>query len=72
MTKGEGNYEEFERDTLAVLFSLGHFRVYLLSKESFTIISDQKSLKDALKKKDLHGSLEQWLECFYEYELTIQ
>lgn len=61
-----------KRETLAFVFALHHFCVYLLSTEPFTVISYPESLKDDFKKKDLHGSLKRWLELFSEYEFVIQ
>lgn len=72
MTKSERNYHACERESLAVIFALRHFRVYLLSTEPFTLISDHQSLKDTFKKKDIHGRLARWLDFLAEYEFEIQ
>lgn len=71
MNQVERNYDAFERQTLAFVFKLRHFRVYLLSTETFNRISNHNSLKDAFKKKDLHVNLAEWLELFSEYEFVI-
>lgn len=71
MTKVERNYEACEREALAVVFVIRYFRVYMLSTEPFTLISDHKSLKDGLKKKDLHRQLAKWLGFFSEYKFTV-
>lgn len=57
ITKEERSYDACDRETFAVLFGLRHFCLYLLSTEPCILISDHKSLKNALKKIDMHGMM---------------
>jgi len=72
MTPTERNYSACDRETLAVIFGLRQYRVYLLSTEPFTLITDHKALKNTFKKKDVHGRLARWLDFLAEYEYVVQ
>lgn len=48
--------------SISVVFALKNCRVLLLSKISFTVLTDHQALHYAFKKKDLHGRLARWME----------
>ena len=54
-----------------MIFALRKFRVYLLSTQSFTLITDHQALQYAFKKNDIRGRLEKWTEFLAEYEFEI-
>ena len=72
MNAAERNYSACEREALAVIFALKKFRVYLLSDETFTLITDHQALRYAFKKKDVHGRLARWLDLLAEYRFNIE
>lgn len=72
MKSTERFYDAFKRETLAVVFALRQFRVYLLSAHQFTLIFDHRSLKDTFKKKFMYERLTRCLNFLAEYEFTIQ
>ena len=67
MTSAERNYSACEREALALLFALKRFRVYLLTTQRFTLITDHQALPYAFKKKDIHGRLARWISFLAEY-----
>lgn len=66
MTTAEKRYSASEREVLAVIFALRKFRLYLLSAEPFTLMTDQQALKSAFHRKDIHGRLACWLDFLAE------
>ena len=72
MTSAERKYSACEREALAVIFALKTFRVYLLSTQRFTLITDHQALQYAVKKKDIHGRLKRWIDFLAEYEFEIK
>lgn len=51
MNAAECNYSACEQGALAIVFGLEKFRVYLLSSEQFTLVTDHQALQYAFKKK---------------------
>lgn len=72
MKKAERNYSACEREALAAVFALKKFRMYLLSSIPFVINTDQKALKSAFAKQDIHGRLARWLDFLAEYEFELE
>lgn len=62
MSRAERHYTACKRDALAVIFALRKFRLYLLSTEQFTLMTDQQALQSAFARKDIHGRLTRWLD----------
>lgn len=71
MNEAERNYSACEREALAVIFALQKFRPYLLSAETFRLITDHQALKYAFQKKDVHGRLARWLDLLAEYNFEV-
>ena len=55
----ERKYATVEKEALAVIFSIKHFRHYLLDKP-FTVISDHRPLQWLENQKDNNGRLGRW------------
>ena len=55
----EKKYATVEKEALAVVFSIKHFRHYLLDK-TFTVISDHRPLQWLENQKDNNGRLGRW------------
>lgn len=71
MTPAEKNHSVCEGDALEVIFELKRFRVYLLSTDPFSLITDHQELKNAVRKKYMHGRLARWLKFLAEYEFEV-
>lgn len=70
-TDAESRYHSFELETLAVVYSLKRFHVYLHGLK-FTIVTDCNSLKQTLAKQELNPRISRWaLELQnYDYEIV--
>lgn len=60
LNKPERNYSATEREALAVVNVVEHFRAYLEGPKPFKIITDHASLKWFLNLKNPTGRLERW------------
>jgi hypothetical protein len=58
-TKAEQNYHSYELETLAVVESMGRFRVYLLGKH-FTVVTDCNAVRSTMMKKNLVPRIGRW------------
>lgn len=65
-TKDESKYHSFELETLAILYALGRFRVYLEGIE-FTVVTDCNSLAMTLEKKQLNPRIARWALEFEKF-----
>lgn len=67
----ESKYHSFELETLAIIYALKRFRIYLYGLK-FKIVTDCNSLTLALKKRDINPRIERWaLELQnFDYELV--
>ena len=70
-TKEEQRYHSYELETLAVVYALTRFRVYLLGLE-FKIITDCNSLRLAFTKRDLIPRIGRWWMTTQEFNFTIE
>lgn len=70
-TDAEEKYHSFELETLAIIYSLRRFRVYL-EGIPFLIVTDCNSLTQTLSKKSLNPRIARWaLELEnYQYKIT--
>lgn len=69
-TPTESKYHSFELETLAIIYALRRFRIYLYGIK-FKIITDCESLRLTLNKKDINPRIARWaLELqSYDYEV---
>lgn len=71
MNAAEKKYSTCEHESLAVIFSLKTFRLYLLSSKPFELIADHQALQYMSKKKYVHGHLAKWMDNLAEYWFFI-
>lgn len=70
-TAAESKYHSFELETVALIYSLNRFRVYLHGLK-FTIVTDCNALKQTLAKQELNAKISRWaleLQC-YDYTIV--
>lgn len=70
-SKAERNYSTTERELLAVLESIKHFRCYLDGMK-FTVITDHMALKWLLTLSNPSGRLARWATVISQYTFDIQ
>ena len=70
-TEVESMYHSFELETLAIIYALRRFRIYLQGIH-FKIITDCNSLKLTLDKKDINPKIARWFHELEIYEKTIE
>lgn len=70
-TPAESRYHSFELETMAIIYALRRFRVYLEGVK-FRIVTDCNSLKLTLEKKHMNPRIARWaLELqSYDYEIV--
>src|SRR6266852_4562915 len=69
----EQNYDIYERELLAVMKSLAHWRPYLgWTKELFTILTDHANLQYWKAPKNLNQRTARWHADLQEYDYEIQ
>jgi hypothetical protein len=71
-TPTERNYDIYERELLAVMKSLAHWRPYLgWTKEPFTIITDHANLQYWKSPRNLNRRTARWHADLQEYDFNI-
>lgn len=70
MNQAERNLSTTERECLAVIWAVKHFRCYLLGRR-FTLITDHRPLKWLLTVKDPSSKLTRWALTLSEYDFEI-
>lgn len=70
-TREEEFWHSYELETMAVVFSLQRFRVYLLGLE-FKVITDCSALRATLTKRDLLPKVARWWLILQEFNFTIE
>lgn len=70
LSKSEKNYGISDKEGLAMIFGVKHFRPYLHGT-SFVIETDHAPLKALLKSRDLTGRLARWALILQEYDCDI-
>ncbi|KAH0821927.1 hypothetical protein GEV33_000864 [Tenebrio molitor] len=68
-TVDQRQYHSYELETMAVVYALKHFRVYLLGMK-FTVVTDCNALRTAFSKKDLIPRIGRWSLEVQEYIYT--
>ncbi|KAI5151822.1 hypothetical protein ENBRE01_2411 [Enteropsectra breve] len=67
----EKNYSTTDKELLAIIKSLAHFRKYLLGKE-FTLKTDHRALSYLWKTENLEGRLMRWSLKLQDYKFKIE
>lgn len=72
MSPAEKNYDVFDKEMLAVVRALGHWRQYLdRTPEPITIITDHKNLEDYKNAKITNPRHARWSVIFASYNFVI-
>lgn len=66
----ERNYSTTEKELLAIVWGVKHFRPYLLSKE-FTVFTDHKPLQGIMKSQDPTSRILRFLHKLSEYQFQV-
>lgn len=67
----ERNFHSYELETLAVVFSLKKFRIYLLGKK-FKILTDCSALRSTFSKRDLIPRIARWWLMLQEFDCSVE
>jgi transposase InsO family protein len=70
LDKREQDYPISEKECLAIVHALEHFRPYLYGR-TFKVFTDHQPLEALKKKKDPHGRLARWRYEMNEYDMNI-
>ena len=70
LNRAEQNYSTIEKELLAIVWSIRHFRPYLYGRE-FLIVTDNRPLKWLENHKDLSSRLFRWRMDLEEYDYKI-
>lgn len=70
-TTVKSRYHSFELETLAIIYALNRFRIYLIGI-SFKIITDCNALKMTLQKKDINPRIARWALELQNYDYVIE
>ncbi len=70
-TAAEKNYSITERETLAVIYCLEHFRDIILGYK-IRVWTDHTAIQNLFKHKDLGGRLERWFVTLQNYEINFE
>lgn len=67
LSEAEQNYAVFEKETLAIVAAISHFRQYLATQRLFYVHTDHRSLTTVLRWKDPPRRIARWLAILSEY-----
>ena len=70
-SKHEGKFHSFELETLAIIYALRRFRVYL-EGIPFKIVTDCHALKWTLERKSLNPRIARWALELQNYEYEVE
>ncbi|PAA63097.1 hypothetical protein BOX15_Mlig014814g1 [Macrostomum lignano] len=71
LNKAERNYSATDRELLALVWSLKHFRAYLCNVRDFTVFTDHQPLKGLLQTKEPEGRLARWLDTIQQFNFAL-
>ncbi|CAM6127310.1 unnamed protein product [Calypogeia fissa] len=66
----ESRYSSYERECLAVVWAVAHFRCYLFGTP-FTLVTDHQPLKWLMESSKLTGKLARWALILQEYDFQV-
>ena len=69
-TEAEAKMHSFELETLAVVYAVQRFRIYLFGIH-FTVITDCSALKQTMEKKDVHARIARWALILNEFDFDM-
>lgn len=70
-TEAESKFHSYELETLAIVYALRRFRVYLQGRP-FKIITDCNSLTMCLNKKELNPRIARWALEFQNFDYSVE
>lgn len=70
-TYEQSRYHSYELETMAIVFSLRHFRIYLLGKQ-FTVYTDCAAVRATALKKDLIPRIARWWLEIQDFSFDIE
>lgn len=71
LNQAETNYSDFQKELLAIIWAVKHFRCYLYGRH-FIIITDHRPLTFLFGIKDVSSQLMRWRLQLSEYDYTIK
>ena len=71
LSKSQVNYSVIQKEALAIVLAVRHFRVYLYGKQ-FVIYTDHRPLKWMLTMKEPSALISRWLIELSEYSYTVE
>ncbi|GKV53537.1 hypothetical protein SLEP1_g60058 [Rubroshorea leprosula] len=72
MTPAEQNYDIHDKELLAIVASLRHWRIYCFGAKKLTIYTDHKNLLFFTTTKELTRRQSRWSELLGEYQFEIK
>lgn len=69
-TKAEGKYHSFELETLAIIYALRRYQVYLAGIE-FTVVTDCNALKLTLEQRQLNPRIARWAYELHTFDFKL-
>jgi len=70
-TATESRYHSYELETLAIVYALERFRIYLQGIP-FVVITDCSAVQLALRKKDVNPRISRWCMVLQNYDYKIE
>ena len=70
-TEAEAKMHSFELETLAVVYAVQRFRIYLYGIH-FIVVTDCSALKHTMGKQEVHAKIARWALILNEYDFEMQ